>query len=394
MHPRRPELPIRWQIRVRLELLATLPRVTTWISRLEGPTSGAAGGMRVAVKDAIDVAGAVTTVGCPQVAETAAAATSDAECLLGLRRGGARMVGKANLHELCFGASGINPYFGTPVNPLAPERIPGGSSSGSAVAVAAGEADVGLGTDTGGSVRIPAACCGIVGLKTTWGRVSTVGTWPLAPSLDTIGPLARDVAAVGAAMALVDPSWRPASAGGIVGRVRRPGVDPAAEVAVDHSLALAEFEVVEVDLDGWETVNAAFGDILLSEFWHAHHDLLASGTLSSDIADGLRYGSSVTESQLRAALAAKLSWQTELARWFQRVDVLALPTLVSLPPTLDASDGYPTTALTSAFNLSGNPAVSLPAPVAGRSLPASVQLVGPLMPTNSCALRHEGSKKH
>src|SRR6202012_489929 len=124
-------------------------------------------------------------------------AEADAPCLAGLRAavdaGEARIVGKTNLDELAVAAAGVNPWFGTPRNPLDPTRIPGGSSSGSAVAVAAGEAEVGIGSDTGGSVRIPSACCGTVGLKTTIGRVSTAGVVPLSQSLDTIGPIGADV---------------------------------------------------------------------------------------------------------------------------------------------------------------------------------------------------------
>src|SRR5437899_2082184 len=123
----------------------------TWMVRLDAPGDGP----RLAVKDCIDVEGLPTTAGCQVIAEQASPAA---------RRAGARIVGKTTLTELCWSASGVNPWSGTPANPLDPRRLPGGSSSGSAVAVAAGEADVALGTDTGGSVRIPAACCGIAGL--------------------------------------------------------------------------------------------------------------------------------------------------------------------------------------------------------------------------------------
>src|SRR6202044_1310543 len=116
-----------------------------------------------------------------------------------------RIVGKANLNELALGASGVNEYFGTPVNPLDPGLVPGGSSSGSAVAVAGGEADLAYGSDTGGSVRVPAAFCGITGLKTTHGRIPLAGVWPLAPSMDTIGPMARDVAGVAGGPGRVRP---------------------------------------------------------------------------------------------------------------------------------------------------------------------------------------------
>src|ERR1700722_15640102 len=154
-------------------------------------------GLRGAVKDLIDMAGLPATAGCFAVADSAAPAGPDASRLAGLRagmkEGVARVVGKTNPHELAYGITGINEAFGTPVTPLDPRRVPGGSSSGSATAVAAGEADIAYGTDTGGSIRIPAACCGIAGLKTTWGRVSLDGVRPLAPSLDTVGPLAADV---------------------------------------------------------------------------------------------------------------------------------------------------------------------------------------------------------
>jgi len=200
----------------------------TWIVRLDVPGDGP----RLAVKDCIDVEGLPTTAGCQVVAEQASPAVADAPVVAAARRAGARIVGKTNLTELCWSASGVNSWSGTPVNPLDPGRLPGGSSSGSAVAVAAGEADVALGTDTGGSVRIPAACCGIAGLKTTWGRVPLDGVYPLASSMDTVGPLGADVAAVELGMRLIDPGFAGASAEvpGRVGRIRPApdlGVDPA-----------------------------------------------------------------------------------------------------------------------------------------------------------------------
>src|SRR6476646_8459139 len=164
--------------------------MSTWI--LKEAASGP--GLRVAIKDLIDVAGLPTTAGSRAVADRAGPAAADAACLAGLRaaiaRGEACLAGKVNLHELAYGISGINRAFGTPVNPLDPGLVPGGSSSGSAVAVAVGAADVAIGSDTGGSVRIPAACCGVAGLKTTYGRVPVDGVVPLAPSLDTVGLLA------------------------------------------------------------------------------------------------------------------------------------------------------------------------------------------------------------
>src|SRR5205823_13448521 len=131
-------------------------------------------------------AGVPATAGCRAVGRRVQPATADAPCLTGARSAGARLVGKANLHELAMLPIGTNPWFGTPVNPLDPDRIPGGSSSGSAVAVATDEADVAIGTDTGGSIRVPSACCGTTGLKTTHGRVPPGGVSPPAPSLDPL----------------------------------------------------------------------------------------------------------------------------------------------------------------------------------------------------------------
>ena len=154
--------------------------------------------------------GVPTTAGCRAVADLAQPATPTPPASPGAAAG-ARIVGRTNLHELALGVTGVNPWFGTPVNPLDPGRVPGGSSSGSAVAVATGEAEVAFGSDTGGSVRIPAACCGIAALKTTWGRVSVEGVWPLAPSFDTVGPMARDVRGLVTGMELLEPGFRVAS---------------------------------------------------------------------------------------------------------------------------------------------------------------------------------------
>jgi amidase len=228
--------------------------VTTFITRM--PSSG--DGIRLAVKDLIDVADVPTTAGSRALAN-ATAAERDAPCLAGARAAGARVVGKANLNELAYGASGVNEYFGTPVNPLDPGRVPGGSSSGSAVAVAGGDADLAYGSDTGGSIRVPSAFCGITGLKTTHGRIPLAGVWPLSPSMDTIGPMARDVAGVAAGLALLEPGFSVSvSAATRIGRIKPAdvGVDPVIDAAVDAALARCGVEVIEVDLPGWGSAPA------------------------------------------------------------------------------------------------------------------------------------------
>ena len=211
--------------------------MSTWILKETAPGPG----MRVAVKDIIDVADLPTTAGSLAVADLAKPAAADAACMAGLRaaiaRGQACLAGKVNLHELAYGISGINAAYGTPVNPLDPSLVPGGSSSGSAVAVATGEADIAYGSDTGGSIRIPAACCGVAGLKTTWGRIPMTGVWPLAPSMDTVGPMARDVAGLAAGMALLEPGFTvTAGPPAAVGRVMM-AANPAISQAVDAALA-------------------------------------------------------------------------------------------------------------------------------------------------------------
>ena len=350
--------------------------MTTWTVRLDRPPGAAP---TVAVKDAIDVVGLPTSAGCRAVAEQATPASRDAACLGGCRSTGAFIAGKTNLHELCFGTTGINSWLGTPVNPRAPDRIPGGSSSGSAVAVAAEEADIGLGTDTGGSVRIPAACCGIVGLKTTWGRVSLEGVWPLAARLDTVGPLARTVGRVAEGMALLAPGFAVAGApASIIGRLRIPDVDPEIDAAVDRALAASGLEVVPIELPRWDTTRGPFRDILLAGAWDADRHLLGRPGLSADIAEGIEAGGRVTPAALAAAEAARDVWRQELAAAFSRVEVIALPTLDCFPPRLDDVSAARLNRLTAPWNLSGSPSLALPVPAQG-PVPASLQLVGPDM---------------
>jgi amidase len=355
--------------------------MATWITKLDATGDGP----RVAVKDLIDVEGVPTTAGCRAVERTASPAVADAPCLAGCRAAGARLVGKANLHELAMLPIGTNPWFGTPVNPLDPDLIPGGSSSGSAVAVATEEADVALGSDTGGSVRIPSACCGTTGLKTTHGRISLEGVWPLAPGLDTIGPMATTIEGLVLGMQLLEPGFTPAGAPArTIGRIRTDG-DPAIEAAVDAALAAAELEVVELSFDEVRPGADAFPSIFFSEMWAADHELVERDPdgVGEDIkvAMGLidLFGPGLDDA--RAAVAA---WKAALAELFTRVELLALPTLPMFPPRLDAVT--PETfldlviAITShvaPFNAAGVPATAQPIPVAGAPLPASLQLVGP-----------------
>jgi amidase len=343
-------------------------------------------GVRLAVKDVIDVEGVPTTAGSRALERRATPAERDAACLAGARSAGARVVGKANLHELAMLALGTNPWFGTPTNPLDPALIPGGSSSGSAVAVATDEADVALGSDTGGSVRVPAACCGVAGLKTTYGRVPLAGVWPLAPSLDTIGPLAVAVSGLVLGMQLLEPGFAPSAApAGTIGRLPTTG-HPEIESAVDDALGAAELDVVALDWNDFETGTNCFAAIYFNELWDADHELVESDpeSVGSDITQMLGmvdlFRPGLAEAQRRLA-----GWREGLLALFDRVELLALPTLPIFPPRLEDLTGDSTlptvlelTRHVSLFNAAGAPCTAQPVPVAGSKLPGSLQLVGPL----------------
>jgi amidase len=334
-------------------------------------------GLRVAVKDLIDMAGIPTTAGSRVVAESAAPAEADAACLAGLRAAGAQIVGRANLHELALGVTGINPWFGTPVNPLDPSRAPGGSSSGSAVAVGTGEATVAYGTDTGGSIRIPAACCGVSGLKTTWGRIPVTGIRPLAPSLDTVGPMAADVAGLILGMQLLEPGFTVAPAGGPprVGRVRVAAA-PEVDDAVTRVLREVAWEATDVDPADWLTATKWTLPPLVAEAYRSNQHIVDrdAGRLTPGVAQRLVAGREVTPAETAAAAAAKDSWRAQLTALFERFDLLAMPTLTILPPTLDDADDLLEGRCTLPVNLAGVPALALPVPTGG-ALPASIQLV-------------------
>ena len=346
----------------------------TWILRLDAPGRGP----RVAIKDLIDVAGTPTTAGCRVLADAAEPADRDAACLTGLRAADVAIVGKANLHELACGGTGVNPHYGTPVNPFDPDRIPGGSSSGSAVALADGEVDIALGTDTAGSIRNPSACCGTVGLKTTWGRVPLEGVWPLAPSLDTVGPMARDVAGVVEGMALLEPGFEAAAdPSAVIGRVRIPDIDPVIDAAVDAALAASELEIVDVELPGYDDALHAGWVVMFHEYWTVDRHLYERDRagLGADVVERIEQGRAVTTAAYRAARRRRTAWRGELAAAFARAPVLAWPTIGMFPTRLDAD--VPNTRRTNlALNHAGHPSLALPVPAPGR-FPASVQLVGP-----------------
>jgi len=228
-----------------------------FVERLELGGSGPA----VAVKDSIDIEGFVTRLGSACYAE-APPATRHADVVRALLDAGCRIVGKTNMHELAYGLTGVNGWSGTPLNPRAPKRVPGGSSSGSAVAVAAGLVDFALATDTGGSIRVPAACCGIYGLKPTYGRVSRNGVHPSASTLDCVGPLAAQIGLLERAMSMMEPSFRaqPPPSRARLGWLKVEA-EPQLSAAVRAALARADVSVQPVVLASFA---AAFGAVVIA----------------------------------------------------------------------------------------------------------------------------------
>jgi len=290
------------------------------------------------------------------------------------------VVGKTNLHELAFGVTGINPWFGTPTNPLDPTRVPGGSSSGSAVAVATGEADVAYGTDTGGSIRIPSACCGTAGLKTTWGRISLDGVWPVAPEFDTIGPMARDVAGVVTGMELLEPGFAVAAPAGLrIGRIRI-SADPEIDAALDTLLSEVGWEVVDVDeavVAEWNDATMACGALLVTGSWNSDHHLIEAhpDEVGAGVAARMQSANQLRP-MLPDARVTQHRWSQRLRALFDQVDLLATPTLSIFAPRLEEGDELLVARCTLAVNLAGVPALSIPVP-SGGPLPASLQLIGP-----------------
>ena len=340
--------------------------------------------LRVAIKDNIDIKDWVTSAGCSYLATHSRPAERDADCLQGVRaahqRGRIQIVGKTVLNELAAGVTGANPWSGTPVNPHYPDRLPGGSSSGSAVAVAAGDADIAIGTDTGGSVRIPAAFVGVCGLKTTSSRVSTRGIRPLSPSLDSVGPLARTVQGLELGLRLLDPTFR----GGSrltrrLARFRPSREDPVLSSALDGSVRDAGFEIIEVDLPLWSTAWKAAYTILAAEAWANNRELAEAGAALGDEAGGLlQAGARQPRSELEEARAVRPAWIAQLGEALQGVDAVYCSTVSGIVPHLnDPVERWLPDLNTLPVNLAGTPALVLPVRSGPDSVPPpSLQLIG------------------
>ncbi|WP_321793743.1 amidase [Caballeronia sp. J97] len=357
--------------------------MSAFISEFDLRAHADADGPTIAIKDSIDIAGYPTTAASRALADAPAAA-EHAEVVQRLLDAGWRIKGKANMHELAFGMTGINDFTGTPKNPQDATRIPGGSSSGSASAVGLGLVDAALGTDTGGSVRGPAACCGVIGLKPTFGRVSRRGVAPIETTLDCVGPFARDMRVLIAAMTAIDPSFDTRSALLDASRARVGIVSVIADAsigkAVEYAVHRAGFASCKVELESMADAFAAGLDVINAETWHAFGHLVETGKIGADLDARLRNASNTTAADLDAAESVRRSFTARVDRALEDVDVLVLPTLPAFPITLEAARaGTSVIAMSSLirpFNLSGHPALSLPLPVEGSPLKAGLQIVG------------------
>lgn len=349
--------------------------VTIFASRLslgEGPR-------KVIVKDTIDIAGFPTCAGSAALADAPPAA-AHAEIVERTLKAGYHIVGKANLHELAFGMTGINAWAGTPENPRYPNLIPGGSSSGSAAAVAAGLADIGIGTDTGGSIRVPAACCGVYGLKPTFGRLSRQGVMPAESSLDCVGPLACDLHVLIAFMAAIDPHFRLPMGGSapVLGCIG-VSAESAIWASIEGQLSRSGLARGDVALPLMAEAFEAAMVIINRETFLACEALLATGKVGVDVDQRLKAAAATTDAELKEAERVRRAFTAEVDAVLEQHDVLVLPTLPHFPMTFqDAFAGHQDLKISSLarpFNLSGHPALSIPLE-SQQTLPVSMQLIG------------------
>jgi aspartyl-tRNA(Asn)/glutamyl-tRNA(Gln) amidotransferase subunit A len=345
-----------------------------WLARPE--TIG--GGQPVAIKDLLDTAGLTTTYGSSIFADHVPA--TSAESVRRLEAAGYAIAGKTNLHEFAYGITSQNAHFGTVPNPRFPGRLAGGSSGGSAAAIAAGDVELALGTDSGGSIRIPAAWCGIVGFKPTFGLVPSDGCFPLAPSYDHVGPMASTVAGCVELLGALVPGFA-ATATALeelrVGVAWLEHADPlvAAQVtaAVDH---FPRREFVDFPLP-----DRAENLLFAREIADVHRVLFAerADEYGENIRAKIERCLEVTDAEVVAAERLRALYRERCDELMDGLDLLLTPTSAFVALRADVYEPDVRrrgTLLTYPFDVLGWPALALPCGPAEHGLPASVQLVG------------------
>ena len=357
---------------------------------LKGADSGPLAGLSAAVKDMYDIAGERAGGGNPDWLASTKPATANATAVDTILGAGATIVGKAICDEFFYSVAGINAHYGTPPNLRAPGRIPGGSSSGSAAATAAGACDFALGSDTGGSVRIPASFCGLYGIRTTHGRVDTKGCMDMAPSFDTIGWLAngpgvfRRVGAV-----LLGGESAPAHISNLL--IADDGFAEADAAVV--KLLRAALDRMQGDLPKAEPVRLAPGGldqwreavrvIQAYEIWQVYGRFVEEKhpKLGPGVAERMKAASTVTAAQADAARAVRAGARAHLRNLIKPGTVVALPTAPSIAPLIDTPAAALEThrlqvmRLTCSAGLAGLPQVNLPAGTVS-GCPAGLSFIG------------------
>ena len=345
-----------------------------FLARPEEPFEG----KRLAVKDLFDTAGLTTTYGSIIYADHVPGRS--AEAVTRLEAAGYTNVGKTNLHEFAYGITSVNPHFGTVPNPRYSGHMAGGSSGGSAAAIAAGLAEYALGTDSGGSIRIPAACCGIVGFKPSYGIVSLDGVFPLAPSFDHAGPMAGSVGACEEMLGILVDGFEPMILDLLdeleVGVAWLDHADPLVRARVSEAAALFPRRR-EIDFPLAERV----GPVFMHEAADVHRDLFAefADSYGDNVRTKIERCLALTDGEYEAGLRAcdELAERAEQA--LDGLDLVLTPTLRFVAPRLPADDlelRADTIRFTIPFNSLGWPALALPCGPAEDGLPASLQIAG------------------